>query len=363
MDTLHIKTDTKQYPVYIGSHILDRLKGLLTGDLEGISQIMVIADRAVYELHGGTLEEYLPASIETAAFMVPAGEEAKSLEVFNDCMTFAINHGLDRNSLILAFGGGACGDLAGFVAATYMRGIRFVSLPTTILAHDSSVGGKVAVNHKLGKNLIGQFYHPEAVIYDTAFLDSLPAREIRSGMAEVIKHALISNEMFYSDLMKNLKTFSTIDPAFLIQCLKQGIAVKAGIVESDEKENGIRAFLNFGHTYGHALENLGGYKGISHGEAVMAGMVYALFLSVKHANLSFDLSGFISWIKSLGYPLSFPAAYSFEEIYTVMTRDKKAANKIPKFVLLNAIGKPVLMEIGRADLKEAHNFILSIKGE
>jgi 3-dehydroquinate synthase len=363
VDILQIKTETKQYPVYIGSHILDRLRDLLTTELENISQIMIIADKTVYDLHGETLQKYLPATIETSIFTVPPGEEAKSLEVYNDCMTFAINKGLDRKSCILAFGGGACGDLAGFVAATYMRGIRFVGLPTTILAHDSSVGGKVAVNHRLGKNMIGQFYHPEAVIYDIAFLGSLPPSEVRSGMAEVIKHALISDVKFYRDLIKNLKIFTTIDSAFLINCLKQGIAIKADIVESDEKETGIRAFLNFGHTYGHALENLEGYKGISHGEAVMTGMIYALFLSVKNAGLSFDLSEFIAWVRDLGYPVSIAGRYSFEEIYTVMTRDKKAANKIPKFVLLNAIGKPVLTEIGKSDLREAHDFILSIEGE
>lgn len=363
MDILQIKTETKQYPVYIGSNILDQLTDLLTADNERISHIMVIADKTVFELHGETLKKYLPDALDVAIFTVPPGEEAKSLKVYDDCMTFAIEKGLDRQSCILAFGGGACGDLAGFVAATYMRGIKFLGIPTTILAHDSSVGGKVAVNHKLGKNLIGQFYHPEAVIYDTSFLTSLPAKEVRSGMAEVIKHALISDKEFYRQLQNNLQSFSAIESNFLINCLKRGITVKAEIVANDEKENGIRAFLNFGHTYGHALENLEGYKGISHGEAVMTGMVYALFLSVKHAGLHFDLEEFITWVKNLGYPLSFSDKYSFEEIYAVMTRDKKAANKIPKFVLLKSIGNPVLQKISLEDLREAHEFVLSIKGE
>jgi 3-dehydroquinate synthase len=363
LDTLKIKTDTNQYPVYIGNNILDELTAFLSAEKEKISQIMIIADKNVYDLHGETLQRYLPVSIEVSVFTVPPGEEAKTLEVYNECMTFAINKGLDRRSYILAFGGGACGDLAGFVAATYMRGIKFAGLPTTILAHDSSVGGKVAINHKLGKNLIGQFYHPEAVFYDTSFLASLPPKEVRSGMAEVIKHALISDEEFYRSLIENLQTFSTIDPDFLINCLKQGIAIKAEIVENDEKELGIRAFLNFGHTYGHALENLEGYKGISHGEAVMTGMVYALFLSRKHAGLRFDSAEFIGWVKNVGYPLSIPRKYSFDEIYTVMTRDKKAANKMPKFVLLSEIGNPVLREISKEDLRKAHDFIISIEGE
>ncbi|WP_409251180.1 3-dehydroquinate synthase [Bacillus sp. SCS-153A] len=363
MDILHIKTESKNYPVYIGGNILDKLTELLTEQKERVTHVMVIADRTVYELHGEALRDFLPDAMESSFFVIPPGEEAKSLKVYDDCMTFAIEKGLDRKSCILAFGGGACGDLAGFVAATYMRGIRFIGMPTTILAHDSSVGGKVAVNHKLGKNLIGQFYHPEAVIYDTSFLKSLPAKEVRSGMAEVIKHALISDGQFYRHLITKIKSFSAMDSNFLTICLKQGINIKAEIVSKDEKENGERAFLNFGHTYGHALENLEGYKGISHGEAVMTGMIYALFLSKKHEGLQFDLTEFITWAKNLGYPLSFPGKYSFEEIYAVMTRDKKASNKIPKFVLLNAIGSPVLKEIVQEDLREAHEFILSVGGE
>ncbi|WP_456274232.1 3-dehydroquinate synthase [Bacillus sp. AK031] len=358
MDILQIKTDTKQYPVYIGNNILGELQHILS-ELE-ISRIMVIADKTVHGLYMELLQEYLPSSVVCSVFPVPSGEEAKTLKVYEDCMTFAINNGLDRQSVIIAFGGGACGDLAGFVAATFMRGIRFIGIPTTILAHDSSVGGKVAVNHRLGKNLIGQFYHPEAVIYDTAFLASLPLKEVRSGMSEVIKHSLISDNSFYERLQKNLASFSDIDQSFLIDCLKQGIAVKAEIVSQDERETGVRAFLNFGHTYGHALENLAGYKGVSHGEAVMAGMIFSLFLSIKYTGLQFDLKQFIKWIKNLGYPTSFAGQCSFEEIYAVMSRDKKAFKKVPKFVLLSEIGKPVLMEVGKGDLKAAHKFVAGI---
>jgi 3-dehydroquinate synthase len=360
MDLLQIVTETKQYPVYIGSGIIGNLKDFLASQAKPISQIMIIADRTVYELHGDTLEDSLPSSIDYSVFTVPPGEEAKTLKVYDDCMTFAIDMGLDRQSFILAFGGGACGDLAGFVAATYMRGVRFVGLPTTILAHDSSVGGKVAVNHRLGKNMIGQFYHPEAVFYETEFLRSLPLKEIRSGMAEVIKHSLISDEAFYKMLKANLQTFTSIDQTFLINSLKQGIAVKAEIVGQDEREKGIRAYLNFGHTYGHSMENLEGYKGISHGEAVMTGMIFALFLSVKHAGFRFDLSEFTNWVKQLGYTAEAAAKHSFDEIYEVMTRDKKAENKIPQFVLLSEIGKPLLKRINKEDLKEAHDYVLSV---
>ncbi|MGM0845960.1 MAG: 3-dehydroquinate synthase [Bacillota bacterium] len=360
MDTLRISTETKQYPVYIGSGILNKLTDFLTVQTEPISHIMIIADKTVHELHGEALKDVLPASIEHSVFTIPAGEEAKTLNVYDDCMTYAINKGLDRQSCILAFGGGACGDLAGFVAATYMRGVRFIGIPTTILAHDSSVGGKVAVNHRLGKNLIGQFFHPEAVFYETKFLSSLPLKEIRSGMAEVIKHSLISDKSFYSKLKENLNNLTSIDQSFLINSLKQGIAIKAEIVKKDEREQGIRAYLNFGHTYGHAIENLEGYKCFSHGEAVMIGMIYSLYLSVKHADLSFDLSGFISWIKQLGYSAEVAGKHSFDEIYAVMSRDKKAKNKTPKFVLLKEVGHPFLTEISKSDLKKAHDFVQAI---
>jgi 3-dehydroquinate synthase len=358
VDILQIKTETKQYPVYIGKNILSELNQWLSG--MDISRIMVVADRTVHDLYMGILQEFLPGTVECVVFPVPSGEKAKTLKVYEDCMTFAIDKGLDRKSVIIAFGGGACGDLAGFVAATFMRGVKFIGVPTTILAHDSSVGGKVAVNHKLGKNLIGQFYHPEAVIYDTAFLESLPAKEVRSGMAEVIKHALISDDSFYVRLKNNLDSFSDIDQSFLIDCLKQGIATKAEIVSQDERETGVRAFLNFGHTYGHALENLAEYKGVSHGEAVMAGMIFSLFLSKKYTGLQFDLKQFIEWIKDLGYNAAFAGQCSFDEIYSVMSRDKKALNKVPKFVLLKEIGEPVLTEVSREDLKDAHKFVAGI---
>ncbi|WP_113928648.1 3-dehydroquinate synthase [Bacillus sp. P14.5] len=360
MDILQISTDSKQYPVYIGRAILGKLRDFLLEQAVPISQIMIIADSTVYDLHGETLKGFLPSSLEYSVFIAPSGEEAKTLKVYDDCMTFAIQKGLDRQSCIIAFGGGACGDLAGFAASTYMRGVRFIGLPTTILAHDSSVGGKVAVNHELGKNMIGQFYHPEAVIYDTKFLESLPLKEIRSGMAEVIKHSLIADKAFYTRLRENVATLSSIDHPFLIDSLKQGIAIKAGIVEMDEREKGVRAYLNFGHTFGHALENLAGYKGISHGEAVMTGMVFALFLSVKHAGLRLDLPEFLLWINQLGYTADYAAEHSFDDIYDVMTRDKKAENKIPRFVLLQEIGKPLMKKVSKEDLKEAHDFVLSL---
>ena len=195
----------------------------------------------------------------------------------------ALDFKLDRHSLILALGGGAVGDLSGFVAATFMRGIPFIQIPTTILAHDSAVGGKVAINHPAGKNMIGAFYQPEAVVYDIDFLKSLPEHEIRSGFAEVIKHGLIQDPSFYHWLKENILSIDMmISDENLIHFLSRGVEIKSAIVEEDEKETGIRAYLNFGHTLGHAIEAELGYGKLTHGEAVVIGMLYALQLSEKY---------------------------------------------------------------------------------
>src|SRR5690606_22285980 len=213
------------------------------------------------------------------------------------CLTFALEQKLDRKSVILAFGGGAVGDLSGFVAASFMRGIPFIQIPTTILAHDSAVGGKVAINHPLGKNMIGAFYQPEAVFYDLDFLHSLPLHERRSGFAEVIKHSLISDEDFYVWLRENVHDLDQLRNEEMLYFLKKGIRIKEQIVSQDEKESGIRAFLNFGHTLGHAIEGEAGYGNITHGEGVVIGMMFALGLSKKKLGLSFHLDEFESWLK------------------------------------------------------------------
>src|SRR6185312_13145009 len=190
---------------------------------------------------------------------VPSGEQAKQFPIYEACLTFALENGLDRKSCIIAFGGGAVGDLAGFVAATYMRGIAFLQVPTTLLAHDSAVGGKVAINHPLGKNMIGAFHQPEAVVYHTPFLQSLPEKEWRSGYAEVIKHALIGDVELYHWLKEEVQTLADLRDEKLIHILTKAIPVKANVVSQDETEKGVRAHLNFGHTLGHALEKEIGY--------------------------------------------------------------------------------------------------------
>ncbi|MDP4162241.1 MAG: 3-dehydroquinate synthase, partial [Bacillota bacterium] len=285
MDSILVNTESRQYPVYLGNNVIEKLTPFIKINYQSATKVFIITDETVGKLHLPALMDQLK-ELQPAFFQVPSGEQAKSFPVYYEAMTAALEAGLDRNSLLLAFGGGAVGDVGGFVAATFMRGIPFIQIPTTILAHDSAVGGKVAINHHLGKNLIGAFYQPEAVFYDLNFLDTLPIGEKRSGFAEVIKHALIQDADFYNWLIKNVTNLEYLTKNQLSYCLEKGINIKARIVSIDERENGIRAYLNFGHTLGHAIESEIGYGEITHGEAVMIGMGFALRMSKELLNLN-----------------------------------------------------------------------------
>ena len=353
---INIHTPSKHYPVYIGPEAMDQLRKQL--EESDYTKLLVITDETVGPLHLDTLKLSLPSSLKTFYHTVPSGEWAKQFSVYEDCLTFALEQGLDRKSCIIAFGGGAVGDLAGFVAATYMRGIAFLQVPTTILAHDSAVGGKTAINHPLGKNMIGSFHQPEAVIYHTDFIKTLPAAEIRSGFAEAVKHALIADPSFLAYLMENITDLNAITEEQLTYILKRGIEIKAEVVSQDEREMGIRAYLNFGHTLGHVIETTAGYGKFTHGEAVMTGMVYALHLSEINAGLSFPINTFTTWIESLGYQVHIPSELTFEQALEAMGRDKKSLANQPRFVLLEEVGKPVLLEMDIALLEKT---FLSLK--
>lgn len=344
MKTLELKAGEKNYPVLIGEHAVSLLSSFLENESAGFTSILVITDINVGTLYLERLLDQIK-EFKPAVFTAPAGEKAKSIETYYEAMTCALENGLDRRSAIIAFGGGAIGDLAGFVAATFMRGIRFIQVPTTILAHDSSVGGKTGINHHLGKNLIGAFHQPEAVFYDLTFLDSLPSSEIRSGFAEVVKHGLIGDRGLYRWLRDNISSLDRIKPEDYSEMLSKGIAVKANIVSKDVNENGVRAYLNFGHTLGHAIEAEIGYGNITHGEAVMIGILFALEISKAKCGLDFDIEGFASWLKSIGYRTSVPAGISKEGLLSRMKRDKKAIGGKVRFVLLQQIASPVVVDL------------------
>lgn len=324
------------------------------------TKLLVITDGIVGPLHLDALKASLPKEIPSGVYTVPAGEKAKQMPVFEACITYALKQGLDRKSCIIAFGGGAVGDLAGFVAAAFMRGISFIQVPTTILAHDSAVGGKTAINHPLGKNMIGAFHQPDAVIYNTQFLQTLPIKEKRSGFAEAVKHACISDAAFLKYLMTEIADLAAVTDEQLAYILRRGIEIKAQIVSVDERESGLRAVLNFGHTLGHAIEMSKGYGTFTHGEAVMIGMVYALHLSKQVTGLTFPIADFVQWAGQLGYETKIPEDLVFQQVYETMLRDKKSVADQTRFVLLEEIGRPVIVGMDQkilestfADLKKS----------
>ncbi len=359
MEAITIKTTSKQYPVYVGKQAIQKLPEFILSQLPQVNKIVIITDEKVATLHLETVKSVLETTgKEVLQHVVPEGEHAKTFEVFYECQSFCLSHQLNRKSLIIALGGGAVGDLSGFVAATFMRGIPFIQVPTTLLAHDSAVGGKVAVNHPLGKNMIGAFYQPEAVIYDLDFLKTLPVQELRSGFAEVIKHALIADVDFYNWLVSHIHDLANITDEQFFTMIKRGIEIKAAVVEEDEKEAGIRAFLNFGHTLGHAVEASMGYGNFTHGESVLIGMVYALELSRKKAQLEFDVAAFVEWVQSLGYVTAIPKHLQMDQLLKLMKSDKKSVTSKATFVLLETVGSPLLTEMDDEELlSEMANFV------
>ncbi|UOQ85877.1 3-dehydroquinate synthase [Gracilibacillus salinarum] len=340
-----IKTSTNQYDVVVGKDIINHIDQYLPRKYKNI---LVITDAEVHSLYADKVVRHLSAVTKVHVSVVPAGESSKSINQYYQLLTDAINYQLDRKSLIIALGGGMIGDLAGFVASTYMRGIDFIQVPTTILAHDSSVGGKVAINHPEGKNLIGSFYPPQAVLYDIDTLHSLPEKEIRSGYAEVVKHGFISNEDYLSDILK-IDLTKALQPQILSDHIQKGIAVKASIVEQDEKESNIRKFLNFGHTLGHAIESELGYGRITHGEAVAIGMLFAIRVSEDKLASNLPFNELFQWLSSNNYPLTLPPL-SVDDLINRMKKDKKSENAQVQMVLLKEIGNPIAMNVDDGEL-------------
>lgn len=355
MKNISIETKEKQYFVHLGEGATRKALPQYKEQLDSADQLVIIADEQVAKLHLDQLLNSFQSIVKTTihVFCVPAGEASKTMETYFNCHSFLLEKGCTRKSVLIAFGGGACGDLTGFVASTFMRGIPYYQCPTTILAHDSAVGGKTAINHPKGKNMIGSFYQPEAVFYDVALLKTLPIKEVRSGMAEVIKHALISDEDWLSEIL-SIPSLSNLSEEQLITHLEKGIQVKAEIVRQDETEQSIRKYLNLGHTYGHAIENLSGYGTITHGEAVAIGLIYALILSEGNESLEKELSKkcFNTFLQ-LGFSFDQVQNHSFDELHPVMVRDKKSSHGETHFVLLDKIGEPYMKVVSKDRAQDA----------
>ncbi|OEF99026.1 3-dehydroquinate synthase [Vulcanibacillus modesticaldus] len=344
MKEMIIQVSQEKYPIVIGSNIYDQLPNYLTKvGITEKSKILIITDNNVADFHlhkiMNILDEY-----DTYSYIVPAGEYSKSMKQVEKIIEYALLKGLDRFSTIIALGGGVVGDLAGFIAAIYMRGISFIQCPTTILAHDSSVGGKVGINHPLGKNLIGAFYQPKLVFYDTSFLHTLPRRQVLSGFAEVIKHGLIANAEFTNWLGTNVNSLLALEHDYVIEALYKGIGVKAAIVRKDEKELGVRAFLNYGHTLAHAIETISDYQYL-HGEAVAIGMVFASKLAYEIGIASNEVVKLTeNLIHSFSLPIRVKEKYDPNRLVEIMMRDKKFKNNQIRMILPTAIGNVVIKE-------------------
>jgi 3-dehydroquinate synthase len=301
---------------------------------------MIITDNNVAPLYLDEVSQVLKAAgYHVSSAVVNAGEKSKSLTVLEKLIGDALQAGLDRNSVILALGGGVIGDLAGFVAASFMRGVRFVQLPTTILAHDSSVGGKVGVNHKLAKNIIGAFHQPELVLYDIDTLKTLPEREVRAGLSEVLKHGFIWDQAFIEWLDVNAESLLTLDDYSISYALYMGCSVKAKVVSEDEREHGLRAILNLGHTIGHALEAVAGYDELLHGEAISIGMVGAAKLAQKLGYGTEILDTYERLFAKYGLPTRIPKAMDLDAIMSAMMHDKKFREGTMLFIIPTSLGQ------------------------
>ncbi|WP_077618601.1 3-dehydroquinate synthase [Bacillus sinesaloumensis] len=351
MDQLTIATKSKTYPMYIGTGIIDQLPEVIRDTCKTVSKVLVISDKAVASLYLDKVLGILNLHFQKPlSFIIPAGENAKSFEKYYECQTFALEKGLDRSSVILALGGGVVGDLAGFVAATFMRGIPFIQIPTTLLAHDSAVGGKVAINHELGKNMIGAFHQPNAVLYDIDLMKTLPEIELRSGFAEVIKHGLIWDPEFYRWLTNEITSLEDLQGEKLQHAVLKGVSVKAKVVSEDEQEKGLRAILNFGHTLGHAIEAESGYGKITHGDGVAIGMIFALKVSEDIFNINLSSEKLREWFSLFGFPTSIPDEIDRNKLLERMKHDKKATSGKVRMVLLKDIGETAIQDIDDANL-------------
>jgi shikimate kinase/3-dehydroquinate synthase len=339
VQTLRVALGERSYPIQIGADLLG--EALLYAPYVKGRRVAVVTNRVVAAHYLGRVERALEqAGAQPVAVLIEDGEQAKSWATLDQVIDALLAARLGRDALIVALGGGVVGDLAGFAAAVYQRGIPFIQAPTTLLAQvDSSVGGKTAINHARGKNMVGAFHQPLAVIADVASLDTLPERELRAGLAEVIKHGFVLDAPFVTWLEANIDRLLARDRAALAHAVLRSCELKAQVVAADEREAGPRAVLNFGHTFGHAIEAGVGYGEWLHGEAVAAGMVMAAELSARAGSLRReDAQRVRALIARAGLPVRGPALAP-ERYLELMQVDKKAAGGHVRFILLEGLGR------------------------
>ncbi len=356
MESIRVSLADRSYSIVIQSHLFENI-GRELAAARFPSKIALISNPTVDDFYGKLLRTSLQNSgFSVVQHNVPDGEEYKNLKTLETIYDFLIENNLDRGCGLIALGGGVVGDMAGFAAATFLRGIPYVQVPTTLLSQvDSSVGGKTAVNHPLGKNLIGAFYQPEAVYIDISTLETLPIREISAGLAEVVKYGVIYDAEFFTWLENNAQLLKQRDPDSFIYAIRRSCQIKAEIVAIDEREGSIRAHLNYGHTFGHAVEKLSGYGQWKHGEAVAIGMVVAAQIA-SHQGLCTDgdVERISSLLQSLDLPVT-PPDFPLDDYVTAMKRDKKVSDGTLTLVLNRGIGEVILKKV--PDVKKVFSFI------
>ena len=338
MTTQDVCLGERSYPIHIGTGLLDRAGVLLENAVS--RRTVIVTNATVAAHHLAPLRAGLAKrGIDADVVMVPDGEAHKSWSTLEDVITRLLELRVDRATTVIALGGGVIGDLAGFAAAIALRGLPFVQIPTTLLAQvDSSVGGKTGINHPLGKNMIGAFWQPRAVLIDVDCLRTLPTRELKAGLAEVIKYGAIRDAAFFQWLEEHAARLVAGDRAALGYAISKSCAIKAEIVSADEREAGERALLNFGHTFGHAIEAAQGYGEWLHGEAVAAGMVIASRLSERACGLpAGDVARITALVAACGLPTS-PPKMPHERWLDAMGHDKKGADGGIRFVVLDSLG-------------------------
>ena len=348
-DRLTVELGARSYPIVVGRGLLDDSRHFVP-HLAG-KQVCIVTNDTVAALYLDRLRATLKGLVVDAC-VLPDGEQHKTLATYERVVDHLMAHRHGRQTTVVALGGGVVGDIAGFAAATYQRGVAFIQVPTTLLAQvDSSVGGKTGVNHPTGKNMIGAFHQPRCVVIDTQTLATLPAREYRAGLAEVVKYGVIRDRTFFEWLERNVGALLAREAEPLVHVIRTSCSIKASVVGADERESGERAILNFGHTFGHALETTAGFGALLHGEAVAIGMVMAADLSaalgrVTHA----DALRIKRLIERLGLPVRAAIAVDAAAIADAMAMDKKAVAGNIRLVLVEAIGKVSLVDDVPRDL-------------
>ena len=349
MQTLRVELGERAYPIHIGERLLSRAE-LILPHLD-LKKVAIVTNTTVAALYLQPLAEALRnAAVAVTSVVLDDGERYKDWATLNRIFDALIAHQCDRRTAVVALGGGVVGDLAGFAAATYMRGVPLIQVPTTLLAQvDSSIGGKTGINHPQGKNMIGAFYQPRLVLADTAVLKSLPPRELSAGLAEVIKHGLIGDAAFFAWLEHNVEKLLACDALALAHAVRRCCEIKAAVVVADERESGVRALLNFGHTFGHAIESGLGFGNWLHGEAVAAGMVMAADLSRRLGLIAqAEVDRTVALLLRAKLPVA-AADIAPGRLLELMGRDKKTEGGRLRFILLDAIGAASL----HADIPDA----------